>query len=110
MSLNRNFIGDSCICWSFGDEINESLSIKVLSTFQALNTPETRDRFQILDFVPSYNALAIHFDFSSSDISPIIEAIEAIIVQTTNRLESPDTQPINVTTHVIPVVYSGDDL
>lgn len=102
--LRRYFIGDSCVCWSLGTRINEPTSARVLRAYRTVKSiffcePGFRD------VVPSYTALAVHFDPLTADVSDLSGKIEAIL----NR---PDEvghlqEGHRVTLHVS---YTGEDL
>ena len=111
MNTNRYFIGDSCLCWSFGDQISKDISDQVLRIFRSLNRSEMRSKIGILDLAPSYNALAVYFDPAGVSIDRFIQQIEAEI---SFSLDDRQKESIEIkdkaAIHRIPVVYSGDDL
>ncbi len=61
------FLGDSTICWSFGNTITKELNKIVLYLYKSLKESNEFKKYKILDIVPSFNALAIHFDSLTAD-------------------------------------------
>ncbi|NQU65532.1 MAG: carboxyltransferase domain-containing protein [SAR324 cluster bacterium] len=111
MKTERYFIGDGCLCWSFGHEISPEISGQVLSVFRSLNDRQTKARFGIRDLAPSYNALAVYFDPATISIKPFIYQIEQEIAHVLEgdasiRKDAGEA----VTVHTLPVVYDGEDL
>ncbi|MBU3914536.1 5-oxoprolinase subunit PxpB [bacterium] len=106
--METYFIGDSCVCWSFGDEISQEISDQVLTVYRLLKS-RMKD-LNILDLVPAYNTLAVHFD-------PVIASIDFLVHEITSVIASQLLKPANGRSVapgskkiVIPVVYSGEDL
>ncbi|MBT4089665.1 MAG: allophanate hydrolase subunit 1 [Deltaproteobacteria bacterium] len=111
MKTERYFIGDACLCWSFGDEISPEISGQVLSVFRSLNDKQVKTRFGIRDLAPSYNALAVYFDPATVSIKQFIQRIEKeiehVLKGDKSKGKGPD-EAINV--HTLPVLYTGEDL
>ncbi len=104
--METYFIGDACICWSLGDEISQEISDQVLNLYRRLKT--RMKNLNILDLVPAYNALAVHFD-------PVYVSAVSLIWEINSIIESQLSQSANDTMSgskkiVIPVVYNGEDL
>jgi len=111
MKRKRYFISDSCLCWSFGDQISEGISSQVLTVFRMLNHKQARDRFGIKDLAPSYNALAVYFDPAAVSIKRFIKQIEKEIDRALKGVKPEGAgSGADVTVHNLPVVYAGDDL
>ncbi len=111
MKTDRYFIGDACLCWSFGDQISEEISGQVLSVFRSLNNPQVRASFGIRDLAPSYNALAIYFDPATLSTELFIKQVEKEIdhiLKGDKVSGNPSSESIGV--HTLPVVYTGEDL
>lgn len=106
MKPKRFEIGDSCLCWSLGDRISEEISSRVLGLYRAIKDDPSFVGTGILDLVPSYNALSVHFAPAHSDPQQIIKYVEDVIAR------RPGTDPGKTTgKHVeISVRYSGEDL
>ncbi len=94
------------MCWSIGDTIDLELSFRVLSAYrQAKN--EISDA-GILDYVPSYNALAIHFDPVICDVKKLEKKIDAVFENIIKK--SKDDLQVSGKKITIPVIYNGEDL
>jgi inhibitor of KinA len=96
------YIGDACLCWSFGEGIDPVLSGRVIAAYRSLKhfCPEG-----VLDIVPSYNALAVHFDPALSDGGELAREISGLLRGTADAAPGEDAA-----VHDIPVVYDGEDL
>lgn len=104
--MKKYYIGDSCLCWSIGDAIEPELSLRVLSAYrQAKNTIVDAG---VLDFVPSYNALAVHFDPVVCDVKRLEMKIDAVF-ETILKTDKGDLQVAGKKV-TIPVIYHGEDL
>ncbi|MCP4755259.1 MAG: allophanate hydrolase subunit 1, partial [Proteobacteria bacterium] len=107
----RYFIGDACICWSLGTTIDREISVRILNIYRVLKTTDTMTDLGILDVVPSYNALAIHFDPCSVSVESMTDAVDAIVEeQMREDSVSEAVSESSGTSTTIPVVYDGDDL
>lgn len=102
--MKRYFVGDSCVCWSLGNQIDEPTSTRVLRAYRVarhrlFHLPGVRD------VVPSYTALALHFDPVVADVSGLMNEIEIIL----NDPDGPEQhgQGKCVT---FQVSYTGEDL
>ena len=98
--INTYLIGDSCLCWSLGDDISLETSKRILQLYKRLK--RTLKLKGIRDFVPSYNALAIHFD-------PLITNIETLKKRVNQSFENLDNE-LQSSHFTIPVIYDGSDL
>lgn len=96
------FIGDSCLCWSFGGGIKAGTSNKVIQAYRFLKEHRV---IGVLDIVPSYNALAVHFDPLQTDTGKLVETITGLLGRAAR-----EPARKKYTTHRIPVVYDGQDL
>lgn len=103
--MEKYFIGDACLCWSLGGDIEKSVSARVLSIYRTLKSMPSVYKMGVLDLVPSYNALAVHFDPATARLEEITETIDAIFE---SRALPDHNTPGN--TVVLPVVYDGEDL
>ncbi|MDC7223085.1 MAG: 5-oxoprolinase subunit PxpB [Spirochaetales bacterium] len=95
-------LGDSCLCWSLDDKIDPALSARILSVYRNLKEAAPA-RLGIRDFVPSYNALAVHFDPLKSDR----DELEQWVDEAFNSEDDRGSKGKEVT---IPVRYDGEDL
>ncbi len=106
MKLEKYYIGDSCLCWSAGTTIEAELSLRILSVYRTVKN-EMVER-GVYDFVPSYNALAIHFDPLTCNIKTV-EAFVDEVFESVKRL-SADELKVAGEQRTIPVIYNGEDL
>ncbi len=104
--MNKYPLGDACTCWSLSDKIDDEISAKILALYQELK-PRMAE-FAILDMVPSYNALAVHFD-ENANLRRMERKVDKLIRQALARIER-DGASIEGDTISIPVKYDGEDL
>jgi KipI family sensor histidine kinase inhibitor len=99
---NVYFIGDACLCWSFGKGIDPLVSAQVIKAYRFLKNKKLPD---VLDIVPSYDSLAVHFNPVKTDWEKLGYKISRLISET-------EIMPFekNIHTNTIPVVYDGEDL
>lgn len=101
-------MGDSCLCWAVGNTIDPSVSSKILSAYRFLkNTISTEPGFR--DLVPSYTALALHYDPLVSDIDDMTERIEQVI-QRIWASEQSEEMGKSAKVIQLKVCYTGEDL
>lgn len=96
-------IGDSCLCWSLGMVIDRDVSRKILAAYRELKTGLAEEP-GFRDLVPSYTALALHFDPLVADIP----RIEAVIRQRLVNLPEEETNTGKA--FRLTVRYNGCDL
>ena len=92
-------IGDSCLCWQFADVISEEISKKVITASRKIKAMSN-----ILDVVPAYNSLAVHFD-------PVVidsYALKASVLSAINEAGAEEFE--EGTLFELPVEYDGMDL
>ncbi len=106
--LRKYAIGDSCLCWSLGDVISNELSEMILAIYGVIREQQQAGELTFLDVVPSYNALAIHYDPVDDSLSDLEKKIDGIV----DRLlaEGTGNNAAQVATHKLPTIYNGDDL
>ncbi|MDC7220283.1 MAG: 5-oxoprolinase subunit PxpB [Spirochaetales bacterium] len=95
-------LGDSCLCWSLDDKIDPAVSARILSVYRELKdtAPGT---LGIRDFVPSYNALAVHFDPLKCDRKKLEELVDEAFAKESGGNNTGKEV-------IIPVKYDGEDL
>lgn len=107
----RYYLGDSCICWSFGNEISPEISSRVLAAYETITKATHMSKLGVFDLVPSYNELAVYFDPVKSSVNKIIKSIEksieTSIQSSANEIEKSSKNRKSI---IIPVVYNGEDL
>ncbi len=106
--MKTYFIGDACICWSLGDEISQEISDKVLAVYRVLKN-RMKD-LSILDLVPAYNALAVHFDPVTVSADSLTKQINSIVESQLSKSAWELSTATGSKKVVIPVVYNGEDL
>lgn len=105
MNWNHYPIGDGCLCWQLGDAISLDVSTRVIHLYREVKSKMLGCDPNIFDVVPSYNALAIHFDPALVDPHSIALQMDDLI-----RL-LPEEIPIGQgRQHTLPVKYTGPDL
>lgn len=102
-------VGDSCLCWSLGSSIDPELSRIILSSYRILKKTVFQEK-GVRDIVPSYTALALHFDPLCMDIGRIVRNIEKVLSEAgmTNHEEEFGTEQSII--HRLNVMYDGPDL
>ncbi len=104
-------IGDSCLCWSFGEGIDELTVRKTLHIYDFLKKSLSVQDAGVLDIVPSYKSIAVHFDALSADYGHIRNKIGKLIeFELENMDRSNDLPELPGREIIIPVVYDGEDL
>lgn len=109
--MKTYFIGEGCLCWSLGDSIDKEISERILSIYRRLKAMPSLAGMGVLDLVPSYNALAVHYDPATvrldemkKTVGELFEEIEATSTDSSSAIDVPGK------TIVIPVKYTGEDL
>lgn len=110
INKKRYTIGDACVCWSLGDEIDVGLSNLVLTVYRILSKMKDDGMLEILDLVPSYKALAVHFNPGIDPVKTIIPVVDDIVDRQLDVYRKGDLKSVSGTLHDLPVVYQGEDL
>lgn len=101
-------MGDSCLCWAMGNAIDPVVSRKILSAYRLLkNDLSTQPGFR--DLVPSYTALALHYDPLITDIDDLTKKIEQAIQRVWASEQSEEMEKAAKVFQFV-VRYSGEDL
>lgn len=108
MTPKYYFIGDGCICWSFGHEISSENSAMVLACYRRLKDNRLMEELGVYDLVPAYTELAVHFDPSCGHPDRLVRVVEQAIEQL--AADSDKSSPLTGKIHRIPVDYNGADL
>ncbi len=104
-------IGDSCLCWSFGDSIDELTVRKTLHIYGTLKSYLKSEEGGVLDIVPSYKSIALHFDPLSENPEDLQKRAGSLIEYEMKALnESSELPELPGKEVIIPVVYDGEDL
>ena len=105
--MKKYFIGEGCLCWSLGESIDKETSGRILSVYRRLKAMPSLARMGVLDLVPSYNALAVHFDPATARMDEVEKAVGGLFE---GCEAASDAMDVPGKTIVLPVVYAGEDL
>lgn len=94
-------LGDACLIWTLGEGMGEEISSRVLSLYGTLKGQDAPQG--VLDLVPAYNALALHFDPLLADPALLQSWVEESMGHITS---SPGTH----SQFQLGVRYDGEDL
>ncbi|QEN06568.1 allophanate hydrolase subunit 1 [Oceanispirochaeta crateris] len=104
-------IGDGCLCWSFGETIDEELVRKTLFIYKKFKKMDLLEKWGIHDIVPSYKSIAFHFAPSKEGLEKMERELDSAIRDYWTRLEQEKTIPsLEGKKIIFPVVYDGEDL
>ena len=95
-------LGDAAITLTFGAEISEALSDRVVSAAVEIRAA---DLTGVSDIVPSYAALTVHYDPLAIGYLDLRDRIRALSLSSAEARESGSGA-----SHIIPVTYNGEDL
>ena len=105
MSWEHYPIGDGCLCWQLADTISLEVSTKVIHLYRTVKSAPDSVVLGILDVVPSYNAVAVHFDPATADPTAIQRHVTSLMEALPQRISE-----IQGRQHILTVDYSGPDL
>ena len=105
MVWNRFYIGDACLCWQRGNAIDAATNGRVIHLYRQLKSDPASHALGIHDVVPSYNAVAVHFDPDTSDTAAVIGHVDSLIKALPAQIDLSGGQR-----HTLPVRYDGPDL
>lgn len=108
INKRKYHLGDSCLCWSLGDVISNELSGLILTIYGMIREQQQAGELTFLDVVPSYNALAVHYDPVNSSLTDLEEEIDEIVDLVLAK--GVGNKSAQVATHELPTTYNGDDL
>ncbi len=112
----RSDLGDAAMLWTWPGGISRDLSRRVLRAYrQCHSDPELR-RAGVVDVVPAYCSIAVHFDVTAADVPTICSRVEELM--NSNTMGDDDilvdtgvgTGSDEEATVVLPVKYDGEDL
>jgi len=107
--MQKYYIGDSCLCWSLSDTIDNAVSELVLRIFHKIREKQQNGELEFWDIVPSYNSIAVYFDPVSEKLTQLEEAIDLIVEAESNDNAGLELESSTVV-HRMPTVYDGEDL
>lgn len=104
--ISKHNLGESCIQYTFGQQISTQLSEKIICLYYHLQQELDYAQWQIIDIVPSYTALAIYLKPDVTNHAKRLE-LDKLIEQLWNSSLTNDFQR---ETHIISTNYNGEDL
>lgn len=99
------YISDTAISFSFGNEISDKISGKVLSIYRAAQNQKLVGKWGILDIVLGYTELAFYLDTANAEESKITEWVNSLPENLIKASDKTASEPI-----VFMVKYNGADL
>lgn len=110
MRWKHAYLGESCLCWTLGTNIDPDTSAAVLAAYRTLKRDRTARRLGVLDTVPAYASLAVYFDPATADVSGIIRQVRDILGGRTPDARHLGRGARRARDFVFPVRYDGEDL
>jgi KipI family sensor histidine kinase inhibitor len=103
IKFTKQYMGETCIVFTFGNCIDCDLSKQVLSIYSHLKKSINYEELDILNIVPSYTSIAIYFTIES----PLINN-DSLLDNKIYEINS--MQNYSATIHIIDTDYNGEDL
>ncbi|MEM9419884.1 MAG: allophanate hydrolase subunit 1 [Planctomycetota bacterium] len=100
-------IGESCGLWRVGHGVSEANSAQVHGLYRRLDAERSAGRLQVLDVVPGYDSLAVHFDPLTTDVAELDRQVAGWIEDVDG---SADTEASSGALVTLSVHYEGPDL
>lgn len=110
MRWKHAYLGESCLCWTFGTRIDVESSEAVLLAYRALRRDRTGRHLGILDTVPAYSSIAVYFDPSTANVPGIIKRVRELLSHASPGAGQRTTLARRRRRFVFPVRYDGEDL
>ena len=89
MIKNISNLGDAAVYCDFGEEVNEEVNSKVINYFNTISKLIKSNEIKgILNLIPSYNKLIIHFDLSLTKYSEVKKVIEGLKINNQKKISS----------------------
>jgi KipI family sensor histidine kinase inhibitor len=111
LEVKRYSIGDACVCWSFGEQLDRDISVRVLGLYKILQELMNSSAKGILDIVPTYNSLAVYFNPAETTRQKLVDRLDEMIKRELDSNSRPlKGRELTTAVHEIPVVYNGMDL
>jgi len=95
--MNPVYLSETCLQWSFGETLDEPTVRTTLCAFRQLQRAKLPG---VLDIVPAYNKLAVHFE-AATDVESAISTLLS---------KAKPAKVIEGTLHTLPAYYDGEDL
>lgn len=106
----RQPLGDGAILWSWAGGISEDLSRRVLLVYRRLRDDAVLRDAGMVDVVPSYTEVALHFDRSRADRDILCQRGDVLVRQVPDASESALPGAESERVHSVPIRYDGEDL
>jgi inhibitor of KinA len=106
--IEKTFLGDSCLVWSWGMSIDQDMCFRVLRAYRHIKEDPELLQLGVLDTVPAYSSLAIYFNPAEIDLARIQARVEALLAEL--EKEKIDQHQLAGKSYRFPVVYDGEDL
>jgi len=102
--IKQKRISELCLEYSFGEHINQEINSSVLKVYRFIKDPSLFKELKIVDLVPTYTTLAIHFEIDSPlyDDEKVLENLFTDVL--THDIKTDPKQ------HQINVSYNGADI
>jgi inhibitor of KinA len=107
-SIEKTFLGDSCLVWSWGMSISQDTCFRVLRAYRHIKEDTELLQLGVLDTVPAYSSLAVYVDPAVKDLARMQERIEELLAGLGK--EQIDQNQLAGESYRFPVVYDGEDL
>ena len=106
------YLGDGTLLWSWPGGISPRTSRHVLAVYRALHDDQELRRAGMQDVVPSYCAVALHFDPVGGDAAALRRRVEELLQTTASPASASEEQAAEQPPAVVrlPVAYNGEDL
>ena len=89
MIKNISNLGDAAVYCDFGEEVNEEVNSKVINYFNTISKLIKSNEIKgILNLIPSYNKLIIHFDLSTTKYVEVKKVIEGLKIDVQKKISS----------------------
>ena len=105
MSVERNYLGDTRIMWTWGSEIDPEISARALGFYRMLKADARLKELGVLDVVPAYTSVAVYHN-AEADVEAIVCRTDSLLSRSPSETFSEQTsRPFR-----FPAVYDGADL
>ncbi len=105
-------LGDAAMLWTWSGGINLETSRHVLDTYRKWNDDHQLRLAGVVDVVPAYCSIAIHFDPVRADPSKIIGRVQELMSANSKAagVEAKHGAEAESAPTILPVIYNGEDL
>ncbi len=103
-------LGDAAWLWSWPGGISRATSRRVLAVYRVFRDDTILRDLGMVDVVPAYCSVAVHFDPDVADPESIRERAESLRAAADSGAVEPGRTAPEPDLHRLPVVYDGPDL